>query len=140
MYRRSHSSRLIVTVSIAAVLSLTSLGCQQGLDVAEVTGQVTMDGAPMQGVAVEFQPVKGSPSYGTTDDNGNYELLFKPGLQGALLGPHKVRITGGDVENEYGETVTVDVNIPKRYNKETTLEYTVVKGKNESVDWELTSR
>jgi len=139
MNRRCDLNPLFVPFCLLAALSLTTLGCQKGPDTANVSGQVTMDGTPMKGVVVEFQPNEGSPSYGTTDENGIYELMFKQQMKGAILGPHKVRITGGDVENEYGETIAGDVNIPKRYNEETTLEYTVVDGKNKDIDWELTS-
>ena len=63
---------------LASAAVLFSAGCaEEGPELAEVYGLVTMDGAPLTGATVEFTPVKaGSPSYGQTDDEGRYVLRF----------------------------------------------------------------
>ena len=62
----------------AACLALS--GCGNGL--AQVSGQVTLDGQPLHGgngdirVTVQFQPASGvgATAIGLADENGNYEI------------------------------------------------------------------
>jgi hypothetical protein len=67
-------------------------GCGSGLDVAEATGVVTMDGKPMDLIHIEFWSTNGPRSYGKTDAEGKFELILDDGSQkkGAVAGDHKV--------------------------------------------------
>src|ERR1700704_2279939 len=61
------------------VLASQSIGCGSGNGppLGTVTGIVTLNDEPVPGVAVTFVPRgKGSPSYGATDENAEYQLLF----------------------------------------------------------------
>ncbi|NDC53419.1 MAG: hypothetical protein EBZ74_03795 [Planctomycetia bacterium] len=68
--------------------------------VAEVTGRVTLEGKPLAGVVVQFEPrapdaKQAVPaSYGITDANGRYRA-FRTGNKkfGAVVGVSQVRIT-----------------------------------------------
>lgn len=75
------------------VLALVS-GCGGGgIEVAEVTGTVTLKGKPLELVAVEFWPVAdgGIRSLGKTDKDGKFTLKTEDGLKdGASIGSHKV--------------------------------------------------
>jgi hypothetical protein len=128
MQRDAHA--ILFTALLAALFP--SMGCEQGPAVAPVTGKVTRDGQPIPGVMVEFQPDKGAPSYAFTKTDGSYEMQYQVARKGALLGHHlvSVRTPSERTDPETGDTVNVSESIPKAYNDETTLEYQVVKGKN----------
>lgn len=56
----------------------------------KVTGTVTLDGTPIEGVGVTFFPEEGRPASGVTDGSGKFTLsTFEPG-DGAVPGRHKV--------------------------------------------------
>jgi hypothetical protein len=67
--------------------------------IVPVTGKVTLNGKPLVGASVQFQPVvpEGAPeeisSGAKTDDNGEFTLNTTTGQPGAQVGPHKVTIT-----------------------------------------------
>ena len=132
------------------LVCLLLAGCETGPALAPVEGTVTLDGNPVQGAEVEFEPTGegGRPSVGITDANGHYELDYTMKEKGALLGEHIVRITtegvGDEDEDEGGEESTrptdeeldegpragSTVPIPARYNVDSELKRTVEKGKN----------
>ncbi|WP_437193124.1 hypothetical protein [Planctomicrobium sp. SH527] len=144
-----NSFRLPALILGFVAVSLT--GCSQtGPDLAKVTGTVSLDGKPVPGAVIRFIPQgeKGSPSYGGTDDSGNYKLMFSTSKDGAMLGEHFVEISTTKISKSElaelkaaGENVpTVEfVAIPKKYNKRGTLTATVTKGRND-IDFDLTSK
>ena len=134
-----------------ALLCLVIAGCGgSGIDLCTVTGTVTLDGTPLEGATVEFQPTGegGSPSYGQTDASGAYNLMFTYDKEGATPGDHTVRIsktTGGegdddddDGDDDDDDDGEVQETLPAKYNSETTLTATVTDGKN-VLDFALTS-
>ena len=89
-------------VACVASTLATLAGCSgDPLPIAPVTGTVTLDGAPLDGAWIEFQPFdrKGSPSYASTDAAGKYDLAFSQTRRGAWVGEHLVRISTRN-ENE----------------------------------------
>ena len=113
---------------------------EDGPPLAPVEGTVTLDGEPLPIAVLEFQPQRGSPSYGETDKSGRYHLLYSPVRDGALLGKHTVRITteGEIVDPDSRETRVVSERVPAKYNVESTLTREVVDDDN-VIDFELTS-
>jgi len=71
------------------------LGCGTGgPELAPVSGRVTLDGRPLELADVVFQPEGAlSPSYGRTDTEGRYQLGYKRGVTGAIVGEHMVAIS-----------------------------------------------
>jgi hypothetical protein len=81
-------------------------------DIVPVSGRVTLDGQPLAGAVVTFQPIRDSSSEpptatgsaGQTDKDGRFALrLVDPDRMGALVGEHTVSIstaTGPTVEGE----------------------------------------
>lgn len=70
--------------------------------VVPVSGRVTLDGAPLVGATLSFQPITDKSSatqtaigsYGKTDADGRYSLrLIDPDQPGALIGRHTVVVT-----------------------------------------------
>jgi hypothetical protein len=109
-------------------------GCgKSGPQVAPVQGRVTLDGQPLFSADVAFQPANSQrPSVGRTDAEGHYELAYKRGQMGALVGPHTVRIT---VSPDAVKNAPV---IPARYDTQTELRRDVEPGPNE-FNFDLTS-
>lgn len=91
--------RVVIAMSILAVFSS---GCGESRNSAPVGGKVTLNGAPVSDAIVRFQPVgsgdvdkpeAGMGSYGRTDSEGNFELVFSDnGKSGAIIGDHTVII------------------------------------------------
>jgi hypothetical protein len=101
---------------------------------AKVKGKVTLNGKPLEGAIVQFQPTEegGSPSAGKTDAQGRYELMHTFDQPGAMPGEHVVSIrTAAAYYDEEAEEL-----IPAKYNSQTGLKRTVEPGRN-TFDFEL---
>lgn len=72
-------------LALAALLA----GCQKPkYQTAAVTGTITINGQPVEGVTVKFVPQeKIRPSVGFTDAKGNYRAEFTTSQSGVVLGP-----------------------------------------------------
>lgn len=129
----SHVVRLTL---LAGLLS----GCgSSGADVAPVSGRVTLDGAPMAGARIRFQPEAGggSPSYGAADADGNYVLGYNRNQSGALIGWHTVSIERGGHGDSPSNSKPQP--LPARYNTASELREEVKAGEDNVVDFELTT-
>lgn len=114
-------------------------GCGSGGKLATVRGKVTLNGQPLQGALVEFQPTdpEGSPSSGLTDAEGRYELMYTFDKPGAAPGEHVVSIrTGGTRVDDSGREVECRECVPIQYNSQTELRRTVEPGLN-TLDFDL---
>ena len=131
--------------SLVCGLLCLAAGCGNS-DVGLVTGTIQLDGEPLEGAVITFYPVvegsgranSGGASYGRTDAEGKYELVYNRSENGAEIGKHKVVITtleegGGD----YGPGTPE--KLPKRYNLETELTAEVKSGRNTIDFLDLTS-
>jgi hypothetical protein len=117
---------------MAACVALS--GCGNGL--AQVSGQVTLDGQPLRGgkgdvrVTVQFQPVEGigATAIGLADENGNYEIAT--GSQNGIRpGDYFVACSQSVLGKPKSPNATPD---PKYANTRTSgLKFTVEPGKNE---------
>lgn len=123
----AHRDRLL------CVLVTLVLGCGQGPRLAQVKGTVRLDGQPLPGAEIEFQPESGVPSFGVTDAQGHYELRHLHQRAGALPGKHTVRIQMGEPDDPSHKAI----RLPPEYNDESTLTREVVPGEN-TIDFELT--
>jgi hypothetical protein len=104
------SFRHVGPAVVAALIAAGSGGCNA--DIVPVSGKVTLDGEPLAGAVINFQPIRDSSaeppaatgSVGHTDAQGQYVLrLVEPDRTGALVGEHTVTIstaTMSDVEGE----------------------------------------
>ena len=136
---------MIRLASCLAVLGL-ALGCGRGdlPDMGYVTGNVTMDGNPLPHAVVVFQPEHARPSYGRTDENGDYELYYSD-AKGAVIGTHAVKIrcseglpeADSEVEDEEYGAAGVEI-VPAKYNHFTELTADVKAG-SQTFDWKLDS-
>jgi hypothetical protein len=75
-------------IELPLVLLLALVGCG-GPEFGNVHGTVTLDGEPLVGGTVQFQPDGGSPAFGVTDEKGHYKLDWSADQGGAPLGKHR---------------------------------------------------
>ncbi|MDQ3332603.1 MAG: hypothetical protein M3552_18470 [Planctomycetota bacterium] len=137
------NGRLVVALS-ALFLSLAGCGASSDQpELGQVSGTIMLDGKPLSGVAVVFQPDSGRPARGLTDTEGKYELTYIRETLGTKIGHNRVEIapdeegenpaeSDGDVD---GPTVQKPVKsgkpvIPARYNTRSELEADVKPGEN----------
>lgn len=123
----------------AVLFCLLLAGCGPGDGLATVKGRVTLDGQPLEGALVEFQPLAagGSPSSAITDAGGHYRLMYTFQKAGALPGEHVVTIrTGRSYVDEEGCEVECAERVPLKYNVHSELKRTVEPGRN-VVDFDL---
>ncbi|QDT66668.1 hypothetical protein V22_39390 [Calycomorphotria hydatis] len=138
MLKRSPIPLLLLTVLI---------GCQSSDQppLVPVSGVVSLDGKPLEGVSLQFSPVAGGrPSFGMTEANGMYELIYVREEKGATPGQHDVTLmkegpAPGVTEEDMadGEFPTVEI-IPEKYFGEEAIQVTVA-GNTQVINFELTS-
>jgi hypothetical protein len=133
MSSMQHPKRLL---SLAGLLVFALAGC--GPNLGSVEGTVTLDGKPVKGVEVTFQPVgeEGGTAIGYTDAQGHYNLHYPGHEEGAPPGEYNVRLAGGEGGSIDGAP---PVRIPAKYNSQSDLKRTVQPGAN-TFDFPLESK
>ena len=127
---KMRNSRCSVFVLVAMVLT----GCGGADDTPSlgyVTGKVTLNGTPLEGVILVFKPDNGRAATGTTNAEGEYELEFAYGVNGCKVGPNNVAL-----ELPLGSTKAKA--LPPRYTSQSELEADVKEGSN-TFDFPLTT-
>jgi hypothetical protein len=122
--------------SLLFLLMVVGSGCGD-MKVAPVRGVVTLDGKPLSRASVTFQPEAGGrPSFGVSDENGNYRLGYSMNEEGAEIGNCKVRITTALEQGEEGSKRAAE-KVPAKYFKEPLV--VAVEPKSNTINLELTS-
>jgi hypothetical protein len=127
-------------------------GCGGGdsYSVAPVSGQVTLDGQPLSGVMVSFQPVAtgkdapGPGSSGTTGADGRYtlQLAAAKSKPGAVVGKHTVRLmmaSSSPAPDSDAPVKPAKEQIPQKY-RDTPPTFEVPAGGTDKANFELTSK
>lgn len=117
--------------------------------VAPVTGVVTLDGQPLGGGVVSFQPVAsrgsvaGPGSTGRIDVDGRYRLTTVDGASGAVVGQHVVRIYSRSPESapvrDSDSEATPKERVPLRFNYGSELRFAVPASGSNDADFRLTT-
>lgn len=93
------------------LMLLAVLGCGQQsgekLDTVPISGTVTLDGAPVEGVSVVFAPTGGGgmAASGKTDSSGHYKLTTRDPDDGAMAGSYVVMLSKTEGEGPASEAV-----------------------------------
>lgn len=136
MQKKSDPLRRSTVCGSGLMLLVAALaGCGDGRPTrVPISGQVTIDGAPLQFGSVLFVPASGRSAGGSLDKDGRYFLsCFEKG-DGAMVGDYRVAITGSE---QLGETA-VRWHAPKKYKDAATSELTAtVDGPKEDMNFEL---
>lgn len=115
------------------IVFLGSVGCGQKENLVSVSGEVLLDGKPLEGATVTFHPVKGGPvGSATTNSSGRFTVMTGP-LKGLKPGDYIVTVqkTGpipkGDLS---APEVAPPLLTPPRYTnvKTSPLKYTAPGG------------
>lgn len=98
-----HFTNLVAAFVATATLTLAGCG---GSSTAPVSGKVTMDGKPVEGIRLVFSPVlvdantdPGPWSTGVTNSQGEYQLQTRHKEDGATVGQHIVTFVYDDADN-----------------------------------------
>jgi len=92
--------RTLVILSVL-VSGLAGCGSTNGLNLGKVHGKVTFKGEPVPFGQIMFMPdsgkgTNGPPAMGSISKDGSYSLSTEESGDGAVVGVHKVSITGLD--------------------------------------------
>jgi hypothetical protein len=93
MPRRSSSLWVAALVTLPVILALAGCGKGDYPAMAKVTGTVTYKGKPVPNMMVNFMPTAGRPSWGKTDAQGKFEMVYDEDYNGVEIGHHKVYFT-----------------------------------------------
>ena len=137
------------------ILFLAAIGCSgDGFDVAPVSGVVTLDGEPVEGVRVRMFPmatkgevtVKGTMASGITDAQGRYSLGLagKDARPGASVGMNRVvlstLVTKRNPDDPAGAyLVVVPEKLPQKFTsiRHTPLQFEVPVSGTDQADFDL---
>jgi hypothetical protein len=127
-------------LSIAILYSVIGVGCgSSGPELARVSGTVKMDGAPLKDAFVTFTPEQaGRPSFGGTNADGYYDLVYTDTKKGALPGQHTVKVSTYQGANPEAGTKAQPERVPAKYNTKSELKRKVEPGSN-TIDIEISS-
>lgn len=146
-------SRFFLLIFVC-LISLHS-GCRSSdqPELGQVSGAITLDGKPLTGVTVVFQPESGRPARGVTNNDGQYELTYIRQTKGTKVGTNRVEIAPSEEGEDAGASETGDgesqsvrsgakagkPKVPARYNVQSELSVQVKAGKN-TFDFQLQSK
>lgn len=121
-----------VVAATSLCLALASAGCgSDGLQLTPVDGVVMLDGKPLAGASILFQPEAGGrPATGLTDAQGKFVLTTLEEGDGAHVGVNKVSVAKQEVvapkkKLEEGEFEAIKFITPVKYASPNTSGLTV---------------
>jgi hypothetical protein len=132
----------------ASALILLSGCSSKPYELAPVSGVVTLDGKPVPGTVVNFQPMAengktpGPGSTGRCDETGHYVLQTIRDEPGAAAGTHRVRIYSYSPESpvsQDSDSGPPKEQFPNRYNYGSQLTLVVAPEGTDSADFILTT-
>ena len=125
-------------LSVRLLVGLVFLGALVGCSSSDrpplgrVTGKVTIDGAPIEGLIVNFRPDEGRTATCETDAQGKYDLIYTYQVNGAKVGPCTVSFvwpTGAEGKK----------GIPAKYSDKSEIKFEVKSGSN-TFDYDIKSK
>ena len=127
------------------------VGCGGDVKLAPVSGTVKLNGKPVAGVEVMFQPVAGETSnvpgpaaVGVTGDDGRYSVkVIGEQKTGATIGKNQVMFSGRAAAEDFSEDGSKRgkpaVAIPPRYSIDSKVFFEVPPGGTTTADFDLKS-
>ncbi|MGC4001902.1 MAG: hypothetical protein QM811_01610 [Pirellulales bacterium] len=128
------SSRVRRSLLLLALTLVVAGGCDRKPQPVPVSGNVTIDGKPLQGGYVRVIPTTGRLAYGVIDENGHYSLTTFTSGDGVYPGEHTVEIAG--YQDKPGKRTWL---APPYYKDEKLSNLTAkIDGPREDLNFELT--
>ncbi len=134
--------RILSRLVAAGVLGIAA-GCG-GTPFVPVSGRVTLDGKPVEGATVLFQPKVSDPnavavgSIGKTGPDGGYTLaVIARGNDGAVAGTHHVTISAPIYPADGSVPDSLPDRIPDLYHRDGGVEFEVPPGGTKQADFPL---
>lgn len=117
--------------------------------VVPVSGTVVLDGVPLAGGAINFQPIAsgtganaGPGSTARVNADGRYSLVTIGGVPGAVVGTHRVKIyshsPGSPAKNERGPATQLE-RVPARYNYKSEVTFVVPPSGTDVADFKIST-
>lgn len=127
-------------ICLACLMLICVSGCSgDGLEIAPVTGRVTVGGKPIENLIIIMQPVDGRASQGVTDADGKYVMRYTVEKWGVKVGSVGVWIDPLSTEMLEGESALLFKQIPKSYFK--SFDELAIDGREQNVfDFDLVSK
>jgi hypothetical protein len=130
---------------------VAATGCgERSKTLAPVSGAISFDGKPLASGSISFQPVAqpgsiiaGKGSIAFCDPQGRYQLMTIDDRPGAVVGEHTIRIFGPktkQIESSDDSGRTSPELLPRRYNFDTELTFTVPPEGTDKADFVLSSK
>ncbi len=142
------ATRTLTAILLSCLLVAVTCGCGGGPKLppmAEVSGQVTLDGKPLPRGTVQFVPdtaggTSGPPATGNIDSTGHY-VLRTAGVEGAVVGRHLVAVESREEVPSDGISWAPTL-IPETYNNPNAsgLKFEVKAGEDNVINLELTAK
>jgi hypothetical protein len=136
--------RMTLRSGAYALICVALAGCSnRRSDLAEVSGVVTLDDKALPRATVVFQPDSAGPaSYGLTDEQGRYKMMYDTAISGAVVGNHTVKIsTFQEKNNDVKPPLPAAPEVlPAQYNIRSELRAVVKPSTSNQIDFPLTSR
>jgi hypothetical protein len=113
-----------------SMMAVLVVGCGQSIKTVPVEGMVVVDGDPVPGLTVQFEPVSGErPSTGFTDQDGRFQLRYNKDILGVLPGEQQVTFSWSQDEPGQEPTVLQAIVLAKHgEDSETPYELDIVGG------------
>ena len=131
------SAPLLQISSLLMAVAVMTVGCGRQTEgfpeLGQVEGRITLDGLSLADATVTFEPEKGRPSSGKTDEFGQFTLMYLDDVPGAVVGTHTVRISTASVvvDMEAGTEEFIPETVPADYNTDSMLTAEVFLGEND---------
>lgn len=130
-------TKLCSIIPFSVLLFSFAAGCsEKGPALGTVSGNVTLDGDPVEDAYVEFFPLFAGGtecrSAKKTDADGYFEMQYSVERSGVLIGKHQVQISTRDWEKQpNGSNKEIPERIPGHYfGSDSILEFDVKEGEN----------
>lgn len=116
---------MVFRAFVSCIVVFCFVGCSDSdrPPLGRVSGKITMDGQPLEGVIINFRPDMGRTSTAETDATGYYDLEYEYQVKGAKIGPATpsfVWPTGAEGKK----------GIPSQYSDKSDIKFEVKSGSN----------
>lgn len=123
----------------SVLLCFFLIGCGGGQSplpkLVQGTGTVTLDGKPLDGATITFNPKEGGASFAFTDQDGKFTLMFNKDTPGVIPGKHIIKIV-----KEKNPDVPGTNLVPAKYSDKSKLTADVKNEEPNEFQFDLTSK